>query len=100
MKEKNKTTNLNSRLEYNRCMVPDVSVAEVTHKENEKEIKTLKRMAEMKAKATNMYQKWKKELTRRGVPLKREKQRMPRITSEQLELIDLKRISFEDLEGY
>ena len=46
-----------------------------------------------------MYQKWKKELTRRGVHLKREKQRTPRITPEQLELIDLKRMSFEDLEG-
>ena len=53
----------------------------------------------MKLKATQMYSRWRQECNRREIPLRKEKQRMPYLTPPQLELLDPKKMTFEDLNG-
>ena len=92
-----KSTNLNSKLEYNRCMIPDITSTEQTHKEDEAEVKLVKRISELKSKATLMHGRWKTEMAKRGRPVGRVKQRTPNVTPSQLECLDPKRMTFEEL---
>ena len=81
-------------------MVPDVSEVRVNNEENEAEIKLLKRIGDMKAKATQLYGKWRKYMLKGKLALKTENQRISRLTFEQLEKVDPKKMTFEDLEWF
>ena len=88
--------NLNSKIEYNRCLIPDINALE-SKEETEEEHRMNEMVLKLREKGTKLWESWKKKGGGGGL---REARRLPRMTPAQLLGCNIKELSMQELEQY